>query len=522
MVAVASRQLSNFEVRFQPGLVADETPFKLGQAGYVSSNGVRPHRAGMETSGGYESYTASQVGGKARGLIAWTDNDNLLNLAVGTHSALNVEVGGALVDITPTSGFSAGNEHGLGGAGYGTGGYGSGGYGSASTTASYPLTWTGGQFGENLIINPRGQGVFRWQNDTAAPAALLTGAPAQCDTILVRKDQVIAYGCSEEISGSYNPRCIRWSALVAESTGITDWTTSSGDNAGEYVLHDTGRIIRAIELGSDIYVFTDDGVYLQAFLGAPNQLWFFNRWAENCGLVAPHAITKIGQTAFWLDKEYELWAMPAGASPVKIENPNSKDFRDNVAPAQFDKIWASTRTNFNEVRFDYPDARDGDGIENSRYITYNLRDKVFGGGRDARTASIDAKTTLYPVSVTPDGDIIYEEKGRSANGDQLARSCRTGFFYFAEGGRMATLRRMWCDFDDQVGPLSLTVYTRNEPRGAETSWGPFQVNPTSTFVDLGHITGALFSLEWSSSEAESFWRLGKITFDGVLRGRGVR
>jgi hypothetical protein len=84
------------------------------------------------------------------------------------------------------------------------------------------------------------------------------------------------------------------------------------------------------------------------------------------------------------------------------------------------------------------------------------------------------------------------------------------------------LRRLWPDFDDQQGNITLRLYSRMEPRGTETMHGPYTIRPTDTVIDLGNVVGAMFAVEWSSSGAPSFWRIGKVTFNGAMRGRGLR
>ncbi|HAH10227.1 MAG TPA: hypothetical protein DCL48_09010 [Alphaproteobacteria bacterium] len=519
---MSTRELTAVAVNVQPGLIADETAFRVGQAGWTEVNGVRPFRAGMETCRGFEFYTTSQFSGVCRGLFAWRDNDALTNLAIGTHTGLYVEVGGLLADITPASGFTAGNQHGYGAAGYGTGAYSSGGYSSPGSSDAFPLTWSFGQYGEWLIANPRGQGIFRWQNDTATDAALISNAPDECDSILVTDRHIIAYGCSEEISGDYNPRCIRW----CDFEDITDWTTATTNNAGEFILDNAGRIVRAVQIGSIIYVWTTDGLYSQQYLGQPGATYFFDLVATGCGLAGPNAVTTLGQTVYWMSPDKKLWQMSMGMAPMRLISPAAREVADNLSPVQEEKVYAVSRTEYNEARFYYPDARDGDGLECSRYITYNVMEKRWGGGLKARTAEIDQSTTPYPVATDPDGKIYYEEKGFTANGAALEWSCRTGFFYIAEGARAISLRRLWPDFDDRQGIVSLTLRARMEPGGEETTYGPYTIRPTDTVVDLGTEQGlptaAMFAMEWSASAAPTFLRFGKITFNAVARGRGIR
>jgi hypothetical protein len=525
-------------VEFAPGIQADDTPFKVGQSGWVSVDGVRPFRKGMETTRGFETYTTTTFSGKCRGLFGWRDNLSQINIAIGTHTNLYVEVGGGLYDIRPggdqlttedgldlltedgdplVTQYPSGNEDGYGGSGYGTGAYGTGPYGLGSNIDTYPLTWTFGQYGQSLIANPRGWGIYQWSNDINQKAEVISGAPAQVSSILVTDRHVIAYGCNEELSGTFNPRAVRW----CDFEDLTDWTTATNNNAGEYVLDDAGPIVRAMHMGPQIYIWTVDGLYVQQFLGQPGATYYFDLVEKGCGLVGPNAVTILGQVAYWMSPDLKFWQMPLGMRPTRLISPAARDIADNMEPAQQEKVYASTRREFNEVRWDYPDTREGT-LENSRYVTYNVAERDWSGGLYARTAMEDQGVTQYAIGTTSAGNLMFEEKGLNANGAALSRSCKSGFFYVSESARVMMLRRLWPDFDDQQGNITLRLYSRMEPRGTETMHGPYTIRPTDTVIDLGNVVGAMFAVEWSSSGAPSFWRIGKVTFNGAMRGRGLR
>lgn len=533
------RELEAFDIGFKPGLIEDETGFQIGKAGFVEVNGVRPHNKGMETVRGYESYNTSLFSGICRGLFAWTDNSNEVNVAIGTHTGCYVEVGGLLLDITAgaeeilledgqnllaeddseiVTESPGGFEDGYGGSGYGTLGYGEGPYGTSDDNLRDVHTHTFGQYGQNLIWNPRRWSIYQWQNDVNANAVRIENAPEEVDTILVTDRHIIAYGCNEEASGDYNPRCIRW----CDFENITDWSTGTADNAGEFILDNTGKTVRALELGQVIYVWTNDGVYLQQFVGAPGQTYFFQRVASGCGLIGPNAITIIGQTAYWMAPDKKFWRMSYGMAPQRLVSGIEKDLADNLALSQEQKVYASTRSSFNEVRFYVPDGRDASEDECSRYYAYNIVDKKWHVGLHARTAELESGQLEFPLATSPGGYIYLEEKGFSANGGKMTRSAKTGFMYLRKGARNIMIRRLWPDFDDWQGNISLTVYTKMSPNGAETAHGPYTIRPTDEVVDLDNICGALFAFEWSSSAAPSFWRFGHMTANGVIRGRGLR
>jgi len=65
---------------------------------------------------------------------------------------------------------------GLGGAGFGVGGFGLGDFGEgADINELYPRTWCFDNFGQNLIGNPRGQGLYEWAPNYSSPELVTNG-----------------------------------------------------------------------------------------------------------------------------------------------------------------------------------------------------------------------------------------------------------------------------------------------------------------------------------------------------------
>src|SRR6202012_954844 len=77
--------------------------------------------------------------------------------------------------------------------------------------------------------------------------------------------QRFALGCNEEVSGVFNPLCLRHSSIRDN----TEWSTSaSGSTAREYVLTGGGRIVGGRMAGPNMLVWTSDALFLGTLVGA--------------------------------------------------------------------------------------------------------------------------------------------------------------------------------------------------------------------------------------------------------------
>ena len=491
-----------------PGLVADDTDFSNG--GYKDASGVRFWRGKPETVRGWESLSLETVTGVCRTVFGWNDPDNLLNFAFGEHDALHVWQNGELADITPASGFTAGQIDGTGSVGYGTGTYGGGDYGEPSTADYFPLTWSFGSYEGQLIACPRNQSIFLWANDTGTPAAALTNAPEQNTYVLsLSTRQVMALGTEDESGGAFNPSAIRWSDVE----DATDWTTAASSNAGEWILEGGGRIVAGKEVGGYVLVWTTSELHIGSFDGG----WTFQRVAGNCGLAGPNAVAVAGQDAFWITPDLQFMSYSLGGVPQVMVCPIRDDFADNAAPGQNDKIVAATNAQYAEVRWFYADQRDGTGYEISRDIRFSRVDGAWSRGTLARTAFVDSNPAPSPVGVTYEGNLYWHERGESADGGALEAFLETGAQYLDPAQNLLMLRGLWPDFKNQTGPITLTVYSRMYPQDDETTWGPYTVAANGQKVDF-RATGRLFRFRFESDSAPMAWRMGKPVFDAEILG----
>jgi hypothetical protein len=495
-----------------PGLVEDETTFKARQGGYSSINNMRPHRGGLEVVGGWEFLTTEQLTGKCRGIHSWRDNDGEINFAFGTHSGLYVFTRGKLYDITP-AGFTAGNEDGFGGGGWGVGTFGSGTYGSAATGDFFPLTWTLDNYGEWLIANPRGGKIYVWKNDTASAAVAVTNAPETVQTVLCTASrQIVAYGCEEEVSGTENPRCVRW----CDIEDIEDWTTSTTNNAGEFILRNAGRLVRAKEMGQIIGVWTDEGMFWQEFVGAAGATWDFRRAGSNCGLVGPNAVAILGTQAFWCGPDFVFYTVGFGGEPLALPAPVDQTFKAAQVHAQQEKIYCSSLAQFNELWWFYP--HEEDGVECSRYYAFSVREgKWFSGVMD-RTAMLDSAPYDYPIAVDDDGFVYIHERGITAAGDAISWHAETSDIYFQESARVVQIRGMRPDLHDQQGAVTFTLKTKQYPQGDEITHTPQTIVASQDKSDF-RASGAIVRLRWESDLVGATCRLGRPVFDITQRGR---
>lgn len=339
------------------------------------------------------------------------------------------------------------------------------------------------------------------------------GAPEIVESVLVTASrQIVAYGCEEELSVAQNPRCVRW----CDIEDVTDWQTRTTNNAGEFVLRNAGRLVRAKEMGQLIGVWTDEGMFWQSFVGLPGQTWDFQRAGNNCGLVGPNGVSVLGTQAFWCGPDFVFYTASFGGEPLALPAPIDQTFKTAQVHAQQEKIYCSSISQFNEIWWFYP--HEDDGSECSRYYAFSAREGKWFSGIMDRTTMIDSAPYDYPVAVDDDGYIYIHERGVTAAGNAISWHAETSDIYFNESGRVVQIRSMRPDLHDQQGAVKFTMKTKPYPQGDETTHTPQTIVASQDKADF-RVSGAIVRLRWESDIVGATCRLGRPVFDVTQRGR---
>lgn len=476
-----------------PGLNSDDTTL-AAEGRWADGDNVRfvngkPQAIGYMAAGAFTS-TAPAI----RAAKNWTTSAGSEFTAYGTNGAVGLYVRNVGLatqhDITPSPAPSA-------------------------------SIWSFDLWGDYLIAHPGSGTLYVWQNNTGARASEITQAPNTISAMLVTPQrQILALGCNEEASGTFNSRCIRG----CDIENYTDWTTSVSNNAFEHILEgEPGHIVTARMLGDYVAIWTTTSVWLGIFLGDPERTYRFQRIASGCGMWNPsatigerHAVCVVGQTAYWLGADLNFYAWTLGSLPAKMPCPIGDDFRRNVGRSQAGANFCCHLAKFSEVWWFYDDARDTSTIEPTRYVALNISDGTWFRGQLSRTYMIDASGTIdLPRAFDHNGDEIYHE--HPTGGASFSWYIQSADQSFMKGNRRVLVRGVQPDFENQSGDVSLTLSVRDRPHASATTKGPYTLTTATTKKDF-RASGKLISVKFSGSGTASHMRLGTPLFDIVPMG----
>lgn len=456
--------------------------------------------------GDYVTFSSSDVVAGLDMDAEWTvttlvDADNYT--ITHTSNASATTTGGGATAIA-TYQINVGGVNGVYGLGWGAGTWGQSTWGTARSTSTifyYPRSWSFSKWGEDLIANPRGGGVYVWDASTgiSSRATLITNAPSTVQFVLVSPEarHIVAYGAHD--GSTDNLMNIRWCARE----DYTNWTPSSTNTAGSKLLDTGNTIFGAIHTNQEILVFTDESVYSQRFIGG-NEVFSFMQLGDGLGLIGPHAMVEYGDTVFWMGgSDFFMYDGQVHTLPCDVK----RHIFDNIEVNQRQKCHAGVNSYFDEVWWFYPRTSN---TEISHYVIYNYKDKTWSIGSMARTAWLDHNEVHpRPIATSDDRYLYNQEQGTDDGTSAISAYVESGDFDLGDGNLMFYLSQVFPEFKDLSGSISLTVKTRDDPVDTERTIGPFTVATTTRRIDL-NARGRQGAIRIASSAVGDDWRLGTL------------
>lgn len=480
-------EFSPIPLTLQPGLIKGVTA-AAARDRYIDGNMVRFWQGRAQRWDGWSQYVDTPLGNPPRGALAWNALDGTLMMAWGTADKLWLWRAGVLHDITPTDiEYTEGFVDTQTGTGWGEGGWGEGGWGGGFTVGAEnggrARTWMLAKWGEDLLANPRGGGIYHWAFDlgTPAPAALIAEAPPSCLGIFVTDDRhLIALGASYgDQPEDQAPLRIAW----PNRETLDEWTPDVDNTAGDMLLEAGNEIIGWRAARSAYVIMTDASLHTMTLVGG-NDVFGIDRKGSAAGLVAPHAIIETDGIVAWMGEDgFHVYDGVIRPMPCDVHD----DIFQNINRRQIFKVCAGTNVAFQEAIWFYPR---GNEIENSHWVAVNKNG--WSQGELARTTWMDQSVVVRsPIATTPEGVVIRHDTGTTdENGDEIEYSLSTGDLSLrveavvAGGENYTRLRNIVPDYEYIEGDHSLTIEARRRPMDDHSMIkGPYSFDETT-----GHFT----------------------------------
>lgn len=408
-----------------------------------------------------------------------------------------------------------------GGVGYGVGGYGVGGYGSGVVPGSQTGTpisatdWTMDNWGQLLVACPAGGGLYFWDPTGGFDnMSLISTGPIFNSGLFVSTSQqvLVAYGSSieQDIGEIQDPLLVAWSDVG----NFFEWSANSGTFAGNFRIPIGSEIRGGMAAPNQNLIWTDLDLWSMSFVGRAG--FGFNKIGAGAGMASRHAAQQLRGGVYWMGQSnfYSytgggVRVLPCSVWDAVFQNINM-DFITNVR--------AMPNTPFNEAGWEYPSRASVSG-ENDSYVKMNINEPnaPWDFGPLPRSAWIDQSVLGPPIGAQSSGVIYQHETTNNADGVPMTASFTTGYFYLAEGQNFVFVDRIYPDFkwgefgQAQGAQIQLTFNVVDSQGSPIRPFGPYTVTQTTEFISV-RFRGQMMSITVTSSDIDSFWRLGKVRY----------
>ena len=495
--------------------------------------------------------------------ITYIDSNNF-SILVATTATSTVYLGGGVSTIAVFQ-ILTGLDVYVIGTGWGAGPYSRLGWGTGYTSGigQQLRLWSNDNYGQDLVIAPRGGAIYYWVDATGVnvraqllatlstaalgntPAGIGYGVfvPTATNQILASALQrfVIAFGANpysaaqKTVPTAFDPMLVRWS----DQAQPYQWVPSITNQSGEFRLTHGSYIVAAQVARVENLIWTDSCLYSMQYLGPP-YVYKFDVLMDNISIISPNAAISINNVTYWmgLDKFYmyngTVSTLPCTLKQYVFEDLNS---------AQGYQVFAGGNSGYNEVWWFYC-SEDTTVID--RYVIYNYLDNVWYSGNMSRSAWLDSGIRPYPVAADYNQRMLYHESTVDDNSglttEPIVAYVQSSDFDIEDGQSFSFVWRMLPDVNFNGSNVnnpyvSMTIKPRQNsgaPYGtadiplvtsADNFAPPYP--PNSSVYVVQEFTGQVYtrlrgrqmSFRISSDSLGVAWQLGHVRFDARPDGR---
>ena len=385
-------------------------------------------------------------------------------------------------------------------SGWGAGLWGASTWGSVSALSSSNQlrNWSHDNFGEDLVMNVRGGGIYYWDESSGVTTRAVAFsdlsnanlAPTKAVQILVSDvdRHIICFGADPlntggtARTGAIDPMFIAWS----DQENATQWEPLPDNTAGSFRLSAGSSIIGALRARQETLIWTDTSLYSMSFIGQPFTFGI-NLVNEGIGLIGPNAAVNSPAGVFWMDKTgFYTYNGQIRELPCSVQNYVLSDI--NIGQAF--QTFSTLNKEFDEVGWFYCSSS---STTIDKYVTYNYTENVWSIGQLNRTAWLDEGVFDSPIATYTTNNVGYlynHETGNDADGSPMDNVyIESSDFDLGEGTFYQMIRRIIPDikFTGNGGNgqiINFVVKTRNYPAESLTTSATNTCTNSTSKIDV--------------------------------------
>ena len=279
--------------------------------------------------------------------------------------------------------------------------------------------WSNDNYGQDLVIAPRGGPIYYWEAATGVNtravtlkslSAAPTYVPVATNQVLASSIQqfIVALGSNSYVSGTpntpFNPMLVRWS----DQANPYNWVPSVTNQSGEFALTNGSFIMAGRTTRQEILIWTNSCLYSMQYLGAP-YVWGFEVMMDNISVMSPNSMITINNVTYWMGVEkFYMYSGRVETLPCALRQYIFND----INKTQSFQVFAGSNKGYNEVWWFYC-STNSNVVD--KYVVYNYVDRVWYYGTMGRTAWLDSGILQNPIAADYNSRILNHETSTDDN-----------------------------------------------------------------------------------------------------------
>jgi hypothetical protein len=277
--------------------------------------------------------------------------------------------------------------------------------------------WTNDNFGEDLLIAPRGGAIYYWDatlgiseraqllNDVSTNRGFAGQfVPNKTNQIIGSAIQrfAIAFGANPydplDANKTFDPLLVRWS----DQENPFEWVPAATNQSGEYRLNIGSFIMNAESTRQEILIWSDAALYSMQYLGPP-YVWGFQLLQDNISIMGPNASITINNVTYWMGTDkFFVYSGRVETLPCALRQYIFQDINKDQAF----QVFAGSNEGYNEVWWYYC-SQNSNTID--KYVIYNYLERVWSYGTMERTFWLDSPLRQFPMTADFNNRVLYHE-----------------------------------------------------------------------------------------------------------------
>ena len=289
----------------------------------------------------------------------------------------------------------------------------------------YLRLWSSDNYGQILVFNPDGGGIYYWDPTTglsAGGAVMERGknildfpgadgyAPSIAGNVLVTEERhIVAFSVNDTsavppLNATQDPMLVAWCSQEDPAT----WQPSSTNTAGSQRLSSGSAIITVQSTRQEYLIWTDSSLYSMRYLGPP-YVFGFNTLATDITIASANAVVTANNITYWMGQDkFYAYSGRVDTLPCSLR----QYIFDDINTGQLQQIYSGQNEKYNEVWWFYPSAG---STYNNRYVIYNYLEKIWYYGQLLRSAWMGSHIQAIPIA-SYNRAAVLEVTGVNANG----------------------------------------------------------------------------------------------------------